>query len=203
MLLSKNSKKSESWYRSRLFLIFFLPLTSSLGLFCDKSHSKKINITLSYCFYTSSLLLQYIVCSSVLAIRYSLNRKKETCVWKMNGPCCSNRGQWFAFPCQVRCKHQDTGTYSSPVSGYTSSAVKLKILISEKRKRKEGVWLHPPPSPLSLTPLNPHPSQPPPLPTPCPPSSYLHYAFFVYAWAQLWLLLMVWGQAWLATGYSK
>lgn len=164
MLLSKNSKKSESWYRSRLFLIFFLPLTSSLGLFCDKSHSKKINITLSYCFYTSSLLLQYIVCSSVLAIRYSLNRKKETCVWKMNGPCCSNRGQWFAFPCQVRCKHQDTGTYSSPVSGYTSSAVKLKILISEKRKRRRS--LASPPSLPSLF----NPSQPPP---PHPLSSVL------------------------------
>lgn len=56
----------------------------------------------------------------------------------MDGPCCSYRGQWFAFICQLRSKHQGTGTYFSSMSGSMSSAVKLKIPISEKRKHSHS-----------------------------------------------------------------
>jgi len=80
-------------------------------------------------------------------------------------PGCSDRGQRFPFPCQLRSKHQDTGGYFSSMSGPTNSAVELKISISEKRKKAC-------PPPTLLLPLLSTP--------PRPLSSYLHYAFLLF-----------------------
>lgn len=83
----------------------------------------------------------------------------------MDGPRCSYRGQWFPFICQLRSKHQDTGTYFSLMSGSMSSAVKLKIPIAKKRKHSYSVCL--------FLPLN---TSPPP---PCPLTFITHFLFML------------------------
>lgn len=102
-------------------------------------------------------------------------------------PGCSDRGQWFPFPCQLRGKHQDTDGCFMAMSGRMSPAAELRSLSA----------LLPLPFLAAVSPSFTSPTPPRTL------SSYLHYAFFVYAWAQPWLLLIVWGQAWLGMGYSK
>lgn len=81
----------------------------------------------------------------------------------------SDRGQWFPFPCQLRSKHRDTGSYFSSVSGPMSSAVKLKIPISEKRKRACPPFF---PPPLHLCPTPHHP-------IPCPLTFITHFLFML------------------------
>lgn len=81
----------------------------------------------------------------------------------------SDRGQWFPFPCQLRSKHRDTGSYFSSMSGPMSSAVKLKIPISEKRKRACPPFF---PPPLHLCPTPHHP-------VPCPLTFITHFLFML------------------------
>lgn len=43
-------------------------------------------------------------------------------------PGCSDRGQWFPFPCQSRGKHRDTDGCFMAMSGRMSSAAELRSL---------------------------------------------------------------------------
>lgn len=78
---------------------------------------------------------------------------------------CSDRGQLFPFPCQLRSKHQDTGCYFSSTSG-------PEIPISEKRKRAPALL------PLFLpTSLLPGPA--PHRPVLCPLTFITHFLFML------------------------
>lgn len=89
-------------------------------------------------------------------------------------PGCSDRGQWFPFPCQLRSKHQDTGSYFSSMSGPMSSAVKLKIPISEREKKKERLPSSHSPCAL-LSPPSPNPHHP----VLCPLTFITHFLFML------------------------